>query len=92
MNDEVISPVFMQFNRVNPSKRQSFEEQKLFCKKTKPILNYWQRLRIKNEEVLVKKTKSIEHPRSFTLSFTKNSMKVGPERVKELCKYRFYFY
>ena len=35
MNDEVISPVFMQFNRVNPSKRQSFEEQKLFCKKTK---------------------------------------------------------
>ena len=63
----------------------SFEEQKLFCKKTKPILNYWQRLRIKNEEVLVKKTKS-------TPSFTKNSMKVGPERVKELCKYRFYFY
>ena len=37
MNDEVISPVFMQFNRVNPSKRQSFEEQKLFCKKTKPF-------------------------------------------------------
>ena len=37
MNDEVISPVFMQFNRVNSSKRQSFEEQKLFCKKTKPF-------------------------------------------------------
>ena len=89
LNDEANSPVFIQLYKKTPP---SFEEQKLFCKKTKPILNYWQRLRIKNEEVLVKKTKSIEHPRSFTLSFTKNSMKVGPERVKELCKYRFYFY
>ena len=38
MKDEVISPIF---NAILSNKRPSFQEEKLFCKKTKPIFNYW---------------------------------------------------
>ena len=58
MKDDVISPVF---NAVLSKKRPSFEEQKLFRKKTKTILNYCQRLKVYNQRVSAKVTKFVEH-------------------------------
>ena len=95
MNDEVISPVY---DAILSKKRPSFEEQKLFTKKTKTILNYWQKLKINDQGLLVNSTKSVDQillPQKFYSIVYKelheNMGHLGPDRVTELCKSRFYW-
>ena len=67
------------------------------CSKSKVILNYWQYLKIHSQGILVKQistTEQIVLPQKnrhvFYQELQGNMGYLGPERVTELCKQRFY--
>ena len=94
LNDRIISPIF---EAVSSQNRPSFKDQKSMCRKSKVILNYWQYLKISSQGILVKQintTEQIVLPQKYCHIVYKelheNMGHLGPERVIELCRQRFY--
>ena len=70
----------------------------LKCRKSKVILNYWQYLKINRQGILVKQintTEQIVLPQKYRYVVYKelheNMGHLGPERVIEICRKRFYW-
>ena len=95
LNDRIISPI----SRAISSQNQPiFKDQKSLCRKSKVILNYWQYLKINRQGILVKQintTEQIVLPQKYRYVVYKelheNMGHLGPERVIEICRKRFYW-